>query len=96
MQPLLSSFLSSAAYFAVGDVAGLQRRRRNRHPVPISTFPSPRLNQQGIFGHSLVKKILKMCFKLGLSGSILLNWVILKSYCGSELLALPANSFRAK
>lgn len=38
VQPLLSSFFSSAANVAVEDVAGLQRGRKNRHLVPSSSF----------------------------------------------------------
>lgn len=63
VQPLLSSFFSSAAYVAVEDVAGLQRGKQNRHLVPIS----PRLIQQGIYARCLVNKFIGMCFKLGIS-----------------------------
>lgn len=38
VQPVLSSFFSSAAYVAGEDVAGLQRGRKNRHLVPIGSF----------------------------------------------------------
>lgn len=65
VQPLLSSFFSSAACVAVEDAARLQRGRKNRHLVPISSFPLLGWFRKAFM--PLVNKFIGICFKLAIS-----------------------------